>query len=96
MRSAASFSSRPSSWPHRAARWPSPPAPRRISWSGRPKGEAGLAGRLAREVDLFASALPLLGQRMERLLGQELAAQALGRDRAIVCQLRPVRPAPAR
>ena len=44
------------------------------TWPWRPEEEAGFAGRLAREADLFASTLPVLGRRLGRLLGQELAA----------------------
>jgi hypothetical protein len=50
------------------------------TWPWRPEEEAGIAGRLAREADLFGSALPVLGRRLGRLLGQELAAA--GRDEA--------------
>lgn len=44
------------------------------TWPWLPEEAAGFAGRLAREADLFAFALPTLGRRLGRLLAQERAA----------------------
>jgi len=54
------------------------------TWPWRSEEEAGFAGRLAREADLFASSLPVLGRHLGQLLGQELAAAGKPELAAIV------------
>jgi hypothetical protein len=44
------------------------------TWPWLPDEEAGFAGRLAREADVFGLAMPTLGRRLGRLLAQEQAA----------------------